>query len=142
MSLLKKKLLGEATNNISLDELPDIILSSPTSDVSIIPKPIVSLVPYYEFTPSTTNNLDDSGSPMLRISQTPYSSSTNMEFSSPASPALPLLTSSSPAPPASSFSNASLLGSSGTSSLSGFYGVSPTASSCTPLGGGPVVKFL
>ena len=90
MSLLKKKLLGEATNNISLDELPDIILFSPTSDVfvsaSIIPKPIVSLVPYYEFTPSTTNNLDDSGSPMLRISQTPYSSSTNMEFSSPASP--------------------------------------------------------
>ena len=92
MSLLKKKLLGEATNNISLDELPDIILFSPTSDVfvsaSIIPKPIVSLVPYYEFTPSPTNNLDDSGSPMLRISQNPYSSSTNMEFSSPASPSL------------------------------------------------------
>ena len=88
--ITEKETPGEATHNISLDELPYIILFSSTSDIffsaSIIPKPIVSLVPYYEFTPSPTNNLDDSGSTMLRISPTPYSSSTNVEFSSPASP--------------------------------------------------------
>ena len=66
--ITEKETPGEATKNIYLDELPDIILFSSTSDIfvsaSIIPKPIVSLVPYYEFTPSPPNNLDDSGPPM------------------------------------------------------------------------------
>ena len=66
--MTEKETPGEATKNIYLDELPDIILFSSTSDIfvsaSIIPKPIVSLVPNYEFTPSPPNNLDDSGPPM------------------------------------------------------------------------------
>ena len=64
------------------------------------------------------------------------------DVSFPASPALPPSTSSSPSPLASAFFDASLADSSGASSLSGFYGVSLTASSCTPLASAAVLLVI